>query len=109
MNRSTSSQRNLLADLKRVIDLFRARNISVTLLPSATHPSIHLFVDARAEARFDEQMNRLAVETGSEWVPLAAVGFQPPADTDFLDYGHLNRSGGIAFTHFLRSTIPPIK
>ncbi len=99
----------LLADLKRVIDLLRARNIKVTLLPSAIHQSVHLFVDARAEARFDEQMNRLAVETGSEWLPNAAAGFQPQADTDFLDYGHLNRSGGIAFTHSLRSAIPRIQ
>lgn len=99
----------LLADLKRVIEIFRARNISVIVMQSARHRSVHIFVNASMEGHFDLEMNRLAVETGSTWEPLAAVGFEPPADTDFLDYGHLNRSGGIAFTHYLRTTIPPIQ
>lgn len=100
----------LLADLKRVIELFRARNISVILMQSARHPSVRqTFINASMEGHFDLEMNSLAVETGASWEPLATVGFAPPADTDFLDYGHLNRSGGIAFTHYLRMTIPPIE
>jgi hypothetical protein len=98
-----------VADLKRVIDLFRARNVSVVLLPSAHHPSVQGFANASAEARFTARMQQLAGETGSVWVPIPAGSFQPPADTDYLDYGHLNRSGGIAFTHVLREAIPPIE
>ena len=97
-----------VADLKRVIELFRSRNISVVLLPSAHHASVQPFASPAAEARFTARMQRLAEETGATWRPLPAANFQPPADTDFLDYGHLNRSGGVAFTHLLRDAIPPI-
>jgi len=94
-----------LADLRRVVGLFRARNVSVVLLPSVHHPNTQWFADARAEARFNTRMFELARETGSQWIALPAGEFQPPVDSDFLDYGHLNRSGGIAFTHWLRERL----
>jgi len=97
-----------VADLTRVIRLFRDRGIHVVLLPNARHASINWFADATAEAHFEARMQKLATETGSTWVAIPAGRFQPPADTDFLDYGHLNRSGGIAFTHSLRDTIGSI-
>ena len=102
---------DLIADFARVIETFRARGISVVLLPSAVHRSIEVFANPAAEARFNARMQSLADATGSVWVPLPAGGFHPPADTDFLDYGHLNRSGGVAFTHYLRdalAALPPI-
>lgn len=98
-----------LTDLKRVVEMFRARGIQVFILQGTRHPSVHQFVNAGVEADFDVKMHDLSAQTGAEFIPLAAVGFQPPADTDYLDYGHLNRSGGTAFTHFLRDTIPPIE
>jgi hypothetical protein len=98
----------LIADLTRVIRLFRDRGINVVLLPNARHASINWFADGTAEAKFEARIKALASETGSTWVPIPAGQFQPPADTDFLDYGHLNRSGGIAFTHFLADLIVPI-
>jgi hypothetical protein len=100
-----------IADLKRLIDRFRARGVGVVLLPSAVHPSVGVFANPAAEARFRARMQRLADETGSIWVGLPAGGFHPPADSDFLDYGHLNRSGGVAYTHYLRdalAALPPI-
>ena len=102
---------DLVADFRRVLELFRARGVSVVLLPSAVHPSVHAFASADAEARFNARMQTLAEETGSVWVPLPAGSFHPPADTDFLDYGHLNRNGGVAFTHQVRdalASLPPI-
>ena len=102
---------DLIADFARVIRMLRARGISVVLLPSAVHASIQVFADPAAEARFNARMQALAGETGAVWVALPAGGFHPPADTDFLDYGHLNRSGGVAFTHYLRdalAALPPI-
>lgn len=56
-------------------------------------------------------MQSLALEAGAAWLPLHHGAFKPPADADFLDYGHLNRSGGIAFTHHLSdalASLPPI-
>ncbi len=102
---------DLIADFTRVIALFRSRGVSVVLLPSAVHRSIQVFASPEAEARFHARMQSLADATGSAWVPLPAGAFQPPTDTDFLDYGHLNRSGGVAFTHYLRdalAALPPI-
>jgi hypothetical protein len=94
-----------VADLKRVVEIFRSRGIAVVLLPAAHHPKANPLVDAAAEQRFESRMQSLARETGSVWVPLPD-GFVPPSDTDFLDYGHLNRTGGVAFTHWLQSLIP---
>lgn len=94
-----------VSDLSRVIQLFRARHADVVLLPNVHHSSIHWFLDDAAEARFNEQMRTLAQSTGAKWIPLATGSFSPPADTDFLDYGHLNRSGGIAFTRWLRERL----
>jgi hypothetical protein len=87
-------------DLKRVVDLLRSRGVAVVLLPPAHHPNAMPFTDASARHRFELRMALLARETGSTWMPLPE-GFVPPADTDFLDYGHLNRSGGAAFTRWL--------
>ncbi len=91
----------LIGDFRRVIELLRARGVGVVLLPSVHHPSAQPFASPLAEARFSRRMQQLAEQTGSVWLPLPVGGFQPPADTDFLDYGHLNRAGGIAFTHYL--------
>ena len=101
-----------VADLTRVIELFRSRGISVVLLPSAHHPSVQPFASAMAESQFSARMQRLADETGSAWMSMPAGSFQPPADSDYLDYGHLNRSGGVAFTHHLRDALamlPPLE
>lgn len=94
-----------VADLKRVVDLFRERDINVVLLPSTHRLSAQPFVDPSGEAHFIERMQQLATETGSEWIWLPPEAFRPPAETDFLDYGHLNREGGIAFTHWLGDAI----
>jgi hypothetical protein len=98
---------NFVDDLERVIDLFRSRNIPVVLLTNAIYPGVSAFVDAGAEQRFAARMQRLAADTGSAWMPVGA--FQPPADTDFLDYGHVNRSGGVAFTRHLRALLATIE
>jgi hypothetical protein len=95
-----------VSDLKRVVELFRSRNIGVVLLPSVHHPNAKVFADAGVERQFESWMASLAKDTGAVWIALPAAGFTPAADTDFLDYGHVNRSGGIAFTHRLRDLIP---
>jgi len=103
---------SFVADLAGVIDLWRARGVSVVLLPSIHHQGVQPFATASAERHFTERMEQLAKQTGSIWVPMPAGGFQPPADTDFLDYAHLNRSGATAFTHYLRdrlASLPPIE
>ncbi len=94
-----------VVDLKRVIDLFRARDVEVILLPNVHHSAVEWFATADAERRFNARMRELAEETGSRWLELPAGSFQPPADDDYLDYGHLNRRGGVAFTHWLRERL----
>jgi hypothetical protein len=99
-----------VAALQRVIDLFRSRNVSVVLLTNALYPGVSEFADAGPAERFAARMQRLAADTGSAWMPIR--GFQPPAESDFLDYGHVNRSGGVAFTRRLRdvlAALPPIE
>lgn len=96
-----------IADLIRVIQLFRARNVQVVILPSAHRVSVDPFANADAAARFDARMQAIALATGSTWLPRAGAGFEPPHDRDFLDYGHLNRTGAVAFTHTVRDAIPP--
>lgn len=96
----------LVNDLERVVVLLRSRNAEVVLSRNALFPGVREFASPEAESRFAARMQRLALETGSVWIP--AAGAQPP-DTDFLDYGHLNRSGGIAFTHSLRPAIARIQ
>jgi hypothetical protein len=101
----TTIEEAFVADLKRVVTLFRARGVEVVMLPSLTHPRVTQFSEAaEAEAVFQIQMHRLAGETGSAWVPLDGE-FRPPADTDYLDYGHLNRSGAVAFTRYIGEKI----
>jgi hypothetical protein len=98
----------LVGDLKRVVKLFRSRNAGVVLTTNALYPGVREFANAEAAAYFTTRMERLAAETGSVWLP--SVGGQPP-DRDFLDYGHLNRAGGAAFTHRLRdglASLPPL-
>jgi hypothetical protein len=97
-----------VADLKRVINTFRDRGIDVVMLPNASHASVNPFATASVEAGFQTRMQMLAEETRSEWVTLPAGAFAPPVDTDFLDYGHLNRSGGVAFTHYLHGALAPL-
>ena len=59
------------------------------------------------KGEYDEGEDALTVakrEFGEE------VGAVP--DSDFLDYGHLNRAGGTAFTHRLRdalASLPPLR
>jgi hypothetical protein len=96
-----------ITDLTRVIELFRARQVSVVLLPAGHHVSIDPFANAAAASRFNERMQAVSSATGATWLPNAGAGFEPSDDRDFLDYGHLNREGGIAFTHVLRDAIPP--
>ena len=101
-----------VTDLTEVINLWRGRGVSVVLLPNVHHQAGQPFATPAAETHFAERMEQLARQTGSTWVPLPAGEFQPPADTDFLDYAHLNRSGGAAFTHYLRdrlASLPPIE
>lgn len=98
-----------VSDLQHVIELLRSRNVSVVLLPSVHRVSAQPFADASAEAHFIARMRQVATDTGSDWIWLPAEAFEPPSDLDFLDYAHLNRSGGIAFTHWLRDTIPPMR
>jgi hypothetical protein len=96
----------LVSDLERVIDLFRSRDVGVVLLTSPLYPDASEFASRGAELRFADRMQRLALETGSVW--LAAGGARPP-ETQFLDYGHVNRSGGVAFTHHLRDLLTTIR
>lgn len=101
----------LVGDLRRLIDLLRRRNVSVVLLENVNHHTARAFASAAAEQQFRARMQSLALETGAAWLPLHRGAFKPPADTDFLDYGHLNRAGGIAFTHHLAgalASLPPI-
>jgi hypothetical protein len=105
----TDVSEKYVADLTRVIALFRSRGVEVTLLPSLHHPSAQPFAGPGVERQFDQRMRVLAEQTGSTWLPDAIDGFVPPAQDDYLDYGHLNREGGIAFTHHLRDRIPPIE
>ena len=93
-------------DLRRLIALLRGRGVSVMLLPPAHHPLAQPFASPDVEALFSSRMRALADQTGAVWVPLPIGGFTPPSDSDFLDYGHLNRTGGIAYTHWLRGSIP---
>ena len=98
----------LVGDLKRVVNLFRSRNVGVVLTTNALYPGVREFANAEAAAYFATRMERLARETGSAWLP---AGGGQPADSDFLDYGHLNRAGGTAFTHHLRDrlrSLPPL-
>ena len=99
-----------VGDLRRLIELFRRRGVGVVLLTNPLYRGVTQFADVTAEQRFAIRMQQLAADTGSVWLPV--TGFQPPADTDFLDYGHLNRSGGVAFTRHLierLSALPPIE
>lgn len=101
-----------VGELREVIELFRSRRVEVVLLPSPNHSAVQPFASVAGASHFTARMQRLARETGSVWLPLPAGDFQPPADADFLDYGHLNRSGGVAFTHYLRgalAALPPIR
>jgi len=98
---------DLVDDLERVINLFRSRHIAVVLLTNAQYPGVSEFASAGAEQRFAARMQQLAADTGSVWMPAGA--FQPPADSDFLDYGHVNRSGGVAFTRQLRAQLSTIE
>ena len=94
-------------DLERVVTLFRRRNVSVVLLTNALYPGVREFASQEDAAYFAMRMARLAEETGSVWMPDAPR----PLDTDFLDYGHVNRAGGTAFTHRLRdafASLPPL-
>jgi len=95
-------------DLERVIRLFRSRNIEVVLLTNALYPGVREFAGPEAAAYFATRMQQLAGETGSVWLP--AGGARPP-ESDFLDYGHVNRAGATAFTHRLRdvfASLPPL-
>ena len=92
-------------DLERVIQLFRRRNVSVVLLTTAIYPGVSEFVSVGTEARFAERMKDLAADTGSAWLPANAA--QPP-ERDFLDYGHVSRAGGTAFTHRLHDVLAPL-
>jgi hypothetical protein len=95
-------------DLERVIQLFRSRNVGVVLLTTAIYPGVSEFVSQGTERRFVERMQQLAEDIGSTWLRTNAA--QPP-QTDFLDYGHVNRAGGAAFTHRLRdvlASLPPL-
>lgn len=101
-------------DLRRVIELFRSRGVSVVLMQSLHHPEGQPFANDAAAATFEARMRSLAEETGSVWVRVPAGDFHPPADAGFLDYGHLNRAGGEAFTHYLRgvldaAAVPPLE
>lgn len=95
-----------VADLAHLIEVLRERHIEVVLLPPMHHPKGTPFAGADAKASYYARMKSLAEETGAAWVPLPIDGFTPPSDEDFLDYGHVNRAGGIAYTHWLRALIP---
>lgn len=95
-------------DLARLIETLRSRNVSVVLLPPAHHRDTKPFADG-VEARFNVRMRTLADQTGAVWVPLPLDAFKPASDADFIDYGHLYRAGGIAYTHWLRDVIPPMR
>jgi hypothetical protein len=94
-----------VSDLSRLIQMLRARNIEVVTLPPAHHHNVQPFASG-VEARFYARMRALADQTGAAWVPLPLDAFKPPSDLDFMDYGHLTRSGGIAYTHWLRDAVP---
>jgi hypothetical protein len=93
---------DLVDDLRRVVSLFRVRNVDVALLANALYPGVREFAGPDAESYFVARMKRLAEETGSVWIP--AGGPETP-DADFLDYGHVNRAGGVALTHRLRDAL----
>ena len=96
---------NYVDDLERVIQLFRRRNVSVALLTTAIYPGVSEFVSEATKIRFAERMQQLAADTGSTWLPASAAG---PSEPDFLDYGHVNRAGGTAFTHRLSDVLAPL-
>jgi len=100
---------DLVSDLERVIRLFRGRHVGVVLLTTAIYPGVTEFVSPETEGRFAARMQQLAADTGSTWMPANAA--QPP-ETGFLDYGHVTRAGGAAFTHRLRdvlASLPPLR
>lgn len=86
-----------ITDLKRVMTLFLDRGVAVTLSTNVVHRTAVPFASDAAGRAFESAMAQLARETGSRWVPMPSE-WRPPSESDFLDYGHLNRSGGEAFT-----------
>lgn len=88
-------------EARRVVELLRSTGARVAVVPSAMHPGIDLFESDAVRERYREMVVELVAATGSDHLPDALAGFSPPADTDFCDYGHMNRSGGAALTSWL--------
>lgn len=95
----------VIAELRTLIVEIRSRGVEVVMLPSLHHPGTAPFIDASAARRFDAAMQALARETGSAWIALPG-GADHVAEEHYLDYGHLNQSGGEAYTKFLAGRLP---
>jgi hypothetical protein len=90
-----------MADMRRVLELFRSRDVRVTILRSVVHSGIDPFASEAAEIAVHAAVKQVALATGSRYLPNGTAGFEMPRDADFCDYGHTNIAGGEAFTRWL--------
>ena len=90
-----------VAEMRRVVGLLRGWGVEVSLLVSPIYPTLDAFASDTVRTEFDRVMREVARQTGSRYLPELSAGFAPPRDGDYCDYGHMNRSGGEAFSRRL--------
>lgn len=90
-----------LAELEAVVALLRSWGARVTLLVPPTHPAVDPFASEEARRRFDREIASLATRNGAVYLADAGTHFVPEDDRDFCDYGHMNWSGGVAYSRAL--------
>ena len=79
----------------------RGWGVRVTILVPPLHPAIDPFESQEMRARFDEDLERLARAHGARYLPNVGSRFAPTDDRVFCDYGHMNWSGGVAYSRDL--------
>ena len=92
-----------LAGLEGGIELLRSWSVRVTLLVPPTHPAVDPFATDEARVLFDREISALAGRHGAVYLAHAGSDFVPGDDRDFCDYGHMNWSGGVAYSRALAS------